>query len=434
MIVLRSTETLEAILSGLATTAWHYSVYGVEKPTNDLYANKGTDLNNTAVTISAAPAEYRILTEILIKNKNNVAGSVTLRTTGGSTVDLGTWTLAAGQTLLYSREAGFILTPTVAAINYPTVCRNTLVNGSFRVNDRGDSTSVNDDTYSGPTNWNILSDGNTVVDVAQDVSDVPTGAYSCEKLTAHTGITAKKFGIVQILEGRDAKHLVGSTATLSFQAKVSNARLGDIRAVVLSWGSTVDSVTSDVVNSWEAASTNPTWAANWTAENTPANLSVTTSWATYTVPGIAIDTAGTTNVAVFIWNNDVAYNAGDILRITDVQLEKGSVATDFEFVPYSTDLLRCQRYYEKSESGNDALWNGAVTSGELYYNNIYFKATKRAAYSSAAVVLTHSNAALFPNTASDINFASLSMMRTQRTANGTGRGYFADTWSVAIEL
>lgn len=36
------------------------------------------------------------------------------------------------------------------------------------------------------------------------------------------------------------------------------------------------------------------------------------------------------------------------LYLAGIQLETGSVATDFDFEPYATTLIKCQRYYEKS--------------------------------------------------------------------------------------
>jgi hypothetical protein len=46
-----------------------------------------------------------------------------------------------------------------------------------------------------------------------------------------------------------------------------------------------------------------------------------------------------------------AYNwtgvAGNYVQCTGVQLEKGTVATPFEFRPYATELALCQRYYQQ---------------------------------------------------------------------------------------
>ncbi len=40
--------------------------------------------------------------------------------------------------------------------------------------------------------------------------------------------------------------------------------------------------------------------------------------------------------------------AGNFIEIAELQLEEGTYATDFEYVPYDIQLLRCKRYYEKA--------------------------------------------------------------------------------------
>jgi hypothetical protein len=119
----------------------------------------------------------------------------------------------------------------------------------------------------------------------------------------------------------------------------------------VAWSGTADSVTSDIISAWEAEGTNPTLIANATYENTPANLNVTTDWATYTVSA-PIDTASTNNVIVFIWSDVTDTTAGDFLYLAGVQLEAGSVATPFERIDYGRQLIQCQRYfYRMNTSG-----------------------------------------------------------------------------------
>jgi hypothetical protein len=57
-------------------------------------------------------------------------------------------------------------------------------------------------------------------------------------------------------------------------------------------------------------------------------------------------------------------NAGNYIEFTGVQLEKGTVATPFEFRPYATELQLCQRYYEKSYS--DGVNPGTNTEASLF--------------------------------------------------------------------
>jgi hypothetical protein len=187
----------------------------------------------------------------------------------------------------------------------------------------------------------ILSDGNDAIDVTQTTT-VPTGAKYSIGLDVET--TNKKFGIAQIIENANCFDAIGGAVTLSFQAKVSaTTKLDNVKCAIVAWSGTADSVTSDIISAWGAEGTNPTLIANATYENTPANLNVTTSFATYSVTA-NVDTASTSNIIVFIWSDVTDTTAGDFLYITNIQLEKGSTATSFDYRPYGTELALCQRY------------------------------------------------------------------------------------------
>jgi hypothetical protein len=76
-----------------------------------------------------------------------------------------------------------------------------------------------------------------------------------------------------------------------------------------------------------------------------------------------VDTASSKNLIVFIWSDVTDTTAGDFLYITDVQLEAGSTATDFERRPIGTELALCQRYYETSYPEGTAIGStGAFTT------------------------------------------------------------------------
>ena len=226
----------------------------------------------------------------------------------------------------------------------PFVNKNRLVNGSFNVAQRGTSFvsgANNDDTYN-LDRWYVLSDGNDAVDITQTTT-VPTGAKYSIGLDVET--VNKKFGIAQIIENVNCYDAIGGNVTLSFQAKVSaTTKLDNVKCAVIAWSGTADTVTSDIISAWGAEGTNPTLIANATYENTPANLNVTTSWATYSVTA-NVDTASTANIIVFIWSDVTDTTAGDFLHITNAQLEIGTSATPFERRMFGYELALCQRYY-----------------------------------------------------------------------------------------
>ena len=178
----------------------------------------------------------------------------------------------------------------------------------------------------------LLSDGNNVANVDQELTTVPLGAYAAAKVTVATA--NKKFGFLFPIEARDARQIIGGTASLSFKARKggSNATLGSLRAAIISWSGTEDVITRDVVSgtSWGAAGTNPTLAANWTYENTPSNLALTTSYQEFKIENVAIDTASAKNVGVFIWTDDTNATVNDIVYLADINLVPGAVATSYK--------------------------------------------------------------------------------------------------------
>lgn len=228
--------------------------------------------------------------------------------------------------------------------------RNALLNGAMMVAQRGTtfaSTTTpanNDDTYL-LDRWILLADGNDTVDVTQ-ATEAPTGGLYSIGLDVETA--NRKFGILQVIEQKNCIGLIGNTVRLTFQAKVSSTtNLDNVKAAIIAWDGTADTVTSDIISAWAIEGTNPTLVANWTYENTPANLSVTTSWAQYTLTA-SVDTASTTNIGVFIWSDVTATSAGEFLYITDVQLELDQgAATPFERRTYGLELAACQRYYHR---------------------------------------------------------------------------------------
>jgi len=227
------------------------------------------------------------------------------------------------------------------------VNKNYLINGGFAVAQRGTSFTSganNDDAYT-LDRWYILSDGNDAIDVTQETTTVPTNGEFAIALDVET--VNKKFGIATIIENKDVISLVGNTVTFSFKAKVSaTTKLDNVKAAIVAWSGTADTVTSDIISAWNAEGTNPTLIANATYENTPANLNLTTSYASYSITA-AVDTASTQNIILFIWSDVTDTTLGNFVYIAEAKLEKGSSASAFEYAggTFQGELAACQRYY-----------------------------------------------------------------------------------------
>ncbi len=267
---------------------------------------------------------------------------------------------------------------------YSTPIGNLIINGDFRVAQQGLSfTSAttpanNDDTYL----WDqriLLAEGNDIVDVTYSTACIPTGSHIALKLDVETG--NKKFGIFHPLEGMNSSRALGKNVSLSFKARITGTSIGNIKAGIVSWQSTLDSITSDIISAWGADGVTPTLAANWTFENTPAALTPTTSYQTFEIENIAIDTASTTNIGVFIWCDDLTTTVGDFLYITDIQLEIAPSSGTYKVRSVQEEFMLCQRYYERHGGVVDTMLFSSVATAaaQVFDWFLPFKATKRVA-------------------------------------------------------
>lgn len=228
-----------------------------------------------------------------------------------------------------------------------SIYQQALINGGFDVWQRNTTfTTPNDDTY-GPDRWNFLVETNGAWTFTRD-TDVPAASGFKYSLKATNVTLNNQCGIVQILENVDSMKFDDKVVTLSFYAKTSGTEIGALRATVLSWSSTADSVTSDVIGTWASDGTDPTFATNWTKEIAGSNLALTSSWQRFTIPNITIDTASMANIAVVIWVNDGTIAANDDFWITGVQLNQGDIAANWNPKSFAEELRACQRYYEKT--------------------------------------------------------------------------------------
>lgn len=226
--------------------------------------------------------------------------------------------------------------------------RNAIINGDFRINQRGWSSSTATSSY-GFDRFSQINSGGTVTMSSQSFtvgSPAATGYEAtnfCRMVTASQSGTGHFAILRQHIE--DVRTLANSTITVSFWAKASSGTPKVAVEVVQSFGSG-GSPSADV-NTYIA------------------QVTLSTSWARYsvtgTVPNINGKTIGTTaNTSAFIahlWvsaGSDFNSRTGSMgiqnntFDFWGVQVERGSVATPFEQRPIQTELALCQRYYEKS--------------------------------------------------------------------------------------
>ncbi len=283
--------------------------------------------------------------------------------------------------------------------------RNLLDNGQMKTWQRSTGTTGADNTYIAADRWKSLNDA-----VTSEMTRVAGEAGYAMRLRTTTA--NKKYAVMQVLENLDAARLQGKTVTFSARLKGSGANIDDVRMAILAWTGTADTVT-DPVSAWNAGGTNPTWATSWTAENTPADLNVTTDWATYSVTA-ALDTAGITNIAVVIFNNSTTPGTSDYLYIDWAQLEVGAAATACEERAASVDLARCQRFYQKWDGFKFYAYAGAPAEEINWY--VPLMPPMRVAPSITDQEGTHTNVASVISTSS--SSPTMAVFNVSATAAG----------------
>jgi hypothetical protein len=248
--------------------------------------------------------------------------------------------------------------------------KNLLINGGMAIDqrERGSARTLVDAKY-GLDRWYVLTEHASGCSVEQQTYQSHTRPFNL-RLTQNQS-TPSRMGIAQIIEGVNCTHLRGQKVTLSFDFAFSTA--ADLRYAILEWTGSQDTFTDstrDVVNSWASAnytggnffkSTNLTINAVGTMQTVTGN-----TWTTATALTSATLGSTFTNLIVFIWTED-SENNGFTMSVSNVQLEPGTSATDFDRRGYTQELQLCQRYlpmYRHSGlSVNEFLGLGFINGG-----------------------------------------------------------------------
>jgi hypothetical protein len=98
---------------------------------------------------------------------------------------------------------------------------------------------------------------------------------------------------------------------------------------------------------------------------------------------------------------NLADNTANDWYVTGVQLEAGTTASDFEFLPFDVNFTRCLRYFQKTNYDFLGFGFATATSQWLYHNVFYntlMRATPTASSDSTAVTGTSNTFSLSPKT------------------------------------
>jgi hypothetical protein len=211
---------------------------------------------------------------------------------------------------------------------------NILINGNFNIWERGSSFS-----YSGYTadRWAAIAfNSNDQLSVQK----ITTGGFLDNNIYSIRLKTVKNNSYIiltQIIETLDLLPLKGDVVTLSFYARSpvttpTNNFAGNISARCV-----YTTIPDNIV-------TNKTVVAG-----SEINSTIDSSWKQYLISFTIPSNAQTVAVEIYPTNTQTL-PSNAIIDITQIKLETGPVATSFADVSYTTELLQCQRYYQKTSS------------------------------------------------------------------------------------
>jgi hypothetical protein len=265
--------------------------------------------------------------------------------------------------------------------------KNRLINGDMQIDQRNNGASVTASSSNNGFNfldrWRSFISGSGTFSV-QRTTDAPSGFTTSMTLTTVNAVTpgaSDAYIMIQPIEGFNVADFMFGTAsavtvTVSFWAKASitgtySFSLGNFNNRIYVANYTINSA-----NTWEyktitiAGDTTGTWPTD-----NSAGMSVTFDLGSGSngnvTPNTWLSSGRTTAGAVRMIST-----AGATLKITGVQLERGSVATSFDVLPYGTELALCQRYYETGKLNYCVI--AVYFSGSAGASPVTFKQTKRA--------------------------------------------------------
>jgi len=338
------------------------------------------------------------MTTTISADNGTVSGSAGLKSTADSSgiLALQTGANTTAVTIDASQNVTFAAAVTTTeSVNAPNTFgfKNRLINGNMVIDQRNAGAAVTG-ASSFPVDRFFMRSINDGAYSGQQDSSAPAGFTKSTKITVTTAdsslTTTQSLSIRQRVEGFNISDFGwgaagAATVTLSFWVRSS---------VTGTYGGSICNGNEDrsypftfaisSANTWEqksvtiAGDTSGTWA---TDNSTGLNV--------FFSVGAGPDRSGTANA----WNGNTNYSATGAINmmatlnatfyITGVQLEKGSVATSFDFRDYGRELILCQRYYEYSGAFFGAATPNTVTT--YFGMQAQFKVTKRAAPTLAKV-------------------------------------------------
>jgi len=351
----------------------------------DATAGNNTDIGGISVDEGMLPSNVNnAIREMMSHLKDFAAGTQGVTTIGVDTIN--ETTTDGGVTvdglLIKDKEIGTSAAPATlqaSAINGGQIGgrRNLAYNGAMKISQRGTQTGQTGSSYTACDRF-LTSESGAAVTTSTQETDVPSGQGFANSLeidvtTADASLAASdNFLIIQRLEGQDLQHLLYGTSgakdlTISFWVKSpkTGTHILELRHNDATYFNS-QAYTISSANTWQKVTLTFSGYTT-TAFDDDADHSLSINW--WLMAGSNF-TSGTLNSNT--WHNTAANravgqvncvdDAANNFYLTGVQLEVGSVATEFEHRSFGEEMTLCKRYYHRLER-NDSANDSAIARG-----------------------------------------------------------------------
>jgi hypothetical protein len=256
----------------------------------------------------------------------------------------------------------------VTGINYDGF-KNRIINGAMVIDQRNAGASQ---TFTAAAalaysvdRWYGYCTGANVTGQQVAGSTSPTNTQFRYRFTGAASVTAVGFG--QRIEQKNSYDLAGSTATLSADLAISAT------LTTVTWTASYATTTADTFGTLASPTVTQIATGTFTVSATVTNFN-----AQITVPA-----AATTGIQIVFTVG--ALTAGLTWTIGNVQLEKGSTATSFDYRPYGTEFNLCQRYLPAFSGTGFIPSAGSSTTTTVCAPIVYFPIPARVAPTGISV-------------------------------------------------
>lgn len=260
--------------------------------------------------------------------------------------------------------------------------KNILYNGAMQIHQRGNQVSSTGASVYSIDRWNFFHNGSAGVANLQQSSDVPTGQGFASSLlidvtTAETTIDSGDVAVLrQIMEGYDLQRLAYGTSSAKSMAMsfwVKSPKTGTHVCELYHNASTTRTIsktyTVNSANTWEKKTI--IWPGDTSAACDNDNqYTIAFQWSLFAGSAYTSGSLGTTwanydATKRFAGQVNIFDSASNNFYLTGVQVEEGSVASDFEHRSFGEELALCQRYFYRFTG------HGTLFYADYYSNDTF---------------------------------------------------------------